>query len=724
MIDPPMTKPAHHGASAGVWTALLLASGAVSLGYEVVWIRRLGLILGGTAPASAFAIGAFMAGLALGGPLSSLIGDRVRTARAYAALEALAAVWALAFPALLAVGISGVGGQSSLRWVLAAALLIPPATALGATWPLLARSVGAALATRLYAANTAGAVVGVLGMTFVGLPSLGVRGAEVGAAVVGLAIAATAIGIAPGADPVLETERSRSPALPILLASGAAGFAALGLEVVWMRLAAVALGSTVQTVGLVLAVFLATVAVGATIGRKIPADPVKGLAWSLCALGLLALLGAAGWGQLPYAVALLYQTAGPEALMPGTLILAVLGMGGAPIASGMAFSCAVRALPDLSRQAPALYSANTVGSILGSVVGGLWAIPALEIGGSAILFSCVAATAGALVIRNPLPLIPVVILSLLLPAWDARLYALGVHLRISDFADPSRAAIERFVDEGWELLDYDHGPTGAVAVGRSKTSGNVWLSINGKVDASTGDDMPTQLLSGTLPVQMTPNAANVLVVGLASGITAGAVLAEPGVEHLTILEIEPAVERASHYFDHVNGKPLDDPRTTLHVADARAWLQGPGPTYDVIISEPSNPWITGVSSLFTHEYWEASRARLRPGGAMCQWVQLYGMGPEEFRGVVRTFRSVFPEVWLFETIQGSDVLLIGGVSTLPPDLPLEPTLDPEGVRRLAGVGWLNTDDHPRVEWNAPRWLHYDTASTNALLIEKAAIYED
>jgi len=636
----------------------------------------------------------------------------------------VAALWAVAFPVLLATGLSTIGTTTGLRWLLAAVLLVPPAAALGATWPLLARRVGSSMATRLYTANTAGAVAGVLGMTFVGLPALGVRGAELAAAGLGLAIALVAAILAPDATAAAPQRGSNAPAGSILLASAAAGFAALGLEVVWMRLAAVALGSTVQTVGLVLAVFLATVALGAAIGRVAPADPVRGLAWSLASLGALALLGAAGWGQLPYAVAWLYSVGGPEALMPATLLLAIVAMGGAPVASGVAFSCAVRALPNLETRAAALYSANTLGCIFGSVVGGLWAIPTLEIRGSVIAFAVIAAAAGAAVLRSPRPLIPIAVLVLFLPSWDARLYALGVHLRISDFADPSRESIQQFVDEGWELLSYDHGPTGAVAIGRSTSSGNVWLSINGKVDASTGADMPTQVLSGTLPVRMTADPEEVLVVGLASGITAGSVLAEPEVMRLTILEIEPVVEQASHYFDHVNGRPLSDPRTTLHIADARAWLQQPGPTFDTIISEPSNPWITGVSSLFTLEYWQASRERLRPGGAMCQWVQLYGMGPAEFRAIVRTFQSVFPDVWLFETIEGSDVLLIGGVRVLPSDLPLRPTLDPAGVRRLAGDGWLNTDDHPRVEWNAPRWLHYDSAPTNARLIEEAATYVD
>ncbi|MFT4625776.1 MAG: spermidine synthase, partial [Myxococcota bacterium] len=401
----------------------------------------------------------------------------------------------------------------------------------------------------------------------------------------------------------------------------------------------------------------------------------------------------------------------------GTALLAVTLMGGAPIASGCAFTLLVRCLG--SQRASGLYVANTVGSIAGAWVGGLWAMPALEARGSVLLFAGLAAASAALLARKPWPAIPAVALALVLPGWDAQLFAVGIHLRISDFSDPSPRAVRQFADEGWELLTYDHGSTGAVAVGRSIRTGNVWMSINGKVDASTGDDMPTQRLSGTLPLRAAGGAQDVLVVGLASGVTAGAVLAESGVRALTLIELEPAVVRASHHFDHVNGRPLDDPRTTLIIDDARAFLQRPGPQFDVIVSEPSNPWITGVSSLFTLEYWQAVRARLRPGGVVCQWVQLYGLGPDELRGVLRTFRQVFPDTWLFITVAGSDVLLIGGVPELPADLPAEPVLTPEEIRRFAGTGWLNTDDRPRVEWEAPRWLHYATGASNAALLEGA-----
>lgn len=714
-----MTRPG--SGRPGAWLWILGASGAAGLGYEVVWLRRTGLIVGGTAPAAAVTVGSFLGGLALGAALArSLPVDARRAARAYAALELAAAAWAVAFPALFS------GAERAATWGSAAALvaciplLAAPAAALGATWPLVARRAGSGAASALYAANTTGAVLGVLAATFAGLPLLGVRGTELACAAVGVAAAVLALraGATPAESAAAPPERTL-PARPLLAATFAAGVASIGLELVWFRLAAVALGATVYTTGLVLATFLATLAAGAWLGRTWPRDPVGGLGLGLAGVAVLALAGALAWGQLPYGMAALWRVGGPEALLPGSALLAAAAMGGAPAASGLAFSCAVRALgPELPRAAGSLYAANTVGSILGAFAGGLWALPVLEVRGAVALFAGCAAVAGSAVLRRPWPLLATGVLAVAMPSWDARLYAVGVHLRISDFADPSARAVRAFADEGWDLLSYDHGPTGAVAVGRSTRTGNTWLSVNGKVDASTGDDMPTQVLSGTLPVRAVA-AERVLVVGLASGITAGAVLAEPSVQSLTVVEIEPAVVPASRYFDAVSGAPLDDARTTLVLGDARALLQRQDRVLDAIISEPSNPWITGVSSLFTLEYWQACRASLRPGGAMLQWVQLYGLGADELRGLVRTFQHVFGPTWVFETVPGSDLLLLGGVDALPGDLPIEPLLDPSGAARFAGQGWLNTDDRPRVELMAPRWLHYETAPRNRALLEAA-----
>lgn len=712
------------------WAGWLAASGAAALAYEAVWLRRLGLWLGGTSVAAAVTLGAFMAGLALGAWLVDRFAislDTQRAVRAYGLCELGAAAWALAFPTLLGgARAATLGAPDAAAFAAAFALLIPPSAALGATWPLLARVVGARGGTTLYTANTAGAVCGVLAATFVALPALGVRGTECAAASLGGLVGVAALMSAHRQGPAQSAAPrpvGNDPTLPFsLVAAGAAaaGVAALGLELVWFRLAATALGATVQANGWVLAVFLGTMAVGAAIGRQWPADPRNGLGLGLTGLGVLALAGALLWSQLPYLVAGLWQVGGPEWMLAASAVVAGVAMAGAPAASGLAFSNAVRAVGSrVSERAGQLYAANTLGSIVGAVGGGLWAIPVLELRGALWLFAGIAVVAGAWIWRRPWGLGLAAGLVLVSPAWDARLYAVGVHVRISDFADPSRAAIAAFAAEGWDLVSYDHGATAAVAVGRSRRTGNVWMSINGKVDASTGDDMPTQVLSGALPVRLATTPHDVLVVGLASGITAGAVLADPRVTSLTIAEIEPAVVDASRHFDHVSGAPLDDPRTTLRVRDARALLSRSPRTYDVIVSEPSNPWISGVSSLFTLEYWELVRQRLRPDGIACQWLQLYGMGPDELRGLLRTFLHVFPDAVLIETIEGSDVLLLGGTGGTLPDTVAHPRLGPAQLRALAGAGWLNTDDRPRVEWSAPRWLHYDTGPANAQALRDA-----
>lgn len=702
------------------WTALFLLSGAVSLSYEVVWMRRLGLVLGGSGVAAAVTVGAFMGGLALG----SLIAPHLRgsTRRTYALLETAAALWALAFPFLLTAG-QGLADPTATRWLLALLLLLPPTTALGATWPLLAGKVGPDLATRLYAANTTGAVLGVLGTAFVAIPMLGVRGTESLAALGGLTAAVGAWHLLDDTSPAPDPTPPSRPPWQVLAAASLAGFAAMGLEVAWFRLATVAMGGSVQVHAVVLATFLAMVAGGALLGRRWPVRPDRGLYGAMLALAALAMGGAWAWSRVPYLVADLYRWGGPEVMLPGTLLIAVVTMGGAPLASGVAFTCAVRSLGDhLTDAAGPLYAGNTVGGIIGAWLCGLWALPALGLDGATSLFAGAAALGAVFVAHHPariaLALGAAALLSRPLPL-DEHLLAVGIHLRISDFEDPSHAAIDRFAHQGWELLSYRQGLTGAVAVGRSTATGNVWLSVNGKVDASTGDDMPTQLLSGTLPVRLAPGAQDVLVVGLASGVTAGAVLAEEGVTSLTIVELEPEIVAASHFFDHANGRPLDDPRTTLVIDDARAFLLRDGPRYDVIVSEPSNPWISGVSNLFTDAYWRAARARLSPDGVMCQWVQLYGLGPDQLRALVRTFQDVFPETYLFETIPGSDALLIGGAPRFGDSLPLGPTLDPQGLRRLGDVGWRNTDDRPRVEWEAPKWLHYATGIANAEAIDAA-----
>ena len=394
--------------------------------------------------------------------------------------------------------------------------------------------------------------------------------------------------------------------MSILIVIGTAGLVAMSLEVAWSRLAGVLLGPSIYAFAWVLGVFLAGIALGAAWGRKNEVD----LGGALSVMGLLAVLGTWTYGQAPILLAHAFDWWGVEGIPFIELLLVILTMAGAPIASGVVFS---RGLIESGGAISWIYGVNTLAGVFGAYITGLYLIPLVGLQGIVTIFGGIAVVVGALFSKRFL--LPIITLLLIgfQPPWDARLYAVGIYGWVSGMADLSAEAIHHFADDGWEMLSYVDGQTGTVAVGQSTKSEHVWLSINGKVDASTGSDMETQRLSGEIPMRMAKSRERALLVGLASGVTAGSMLSE-GAGSLDVVELEREVVKASHFFDHVNGRPLEDPRTQLMVEDARAVLYRAGEGWDVIVSEPSNPWITGVSSLFTQEYWQLGRARLREGG--------------------------------------------------------------------------------------------------------------
>jgi len=693
---------------------LLFASGCAGLTYEVLWMRRLALLSGSGSVAVTLTVAVFFGALGAGGLLALRWRPR-RPLRAYALLELAVAVWAVLLPFWLGALAPRVVAEPGLRPVVAIAVLLlgPPALALGATLPVIAGlGLTPARVSRLYAWNTAGAVLGVLATPALLLPLLGVRGSELAAACLTAGVAAVAWRLTPPGAP---DSAAPGPAGPLrwgpIAAAACAGGVAMSLEVSWTRLAALLLGASIHAFAWVLAVFLAGVALGAAWGAR-PGS----IRHPLGALGALAVLGTWTFSEAPVWLAWGYDLVGPGWTGLLQALLAAVAMAGAPVASGMVFArCLARVGGSAASGTAAIVGANTLAGVLGAGGTGLWLLQTAGLPGAVYVAGGLAAV-GAACAGRPAWLVAVVGITWLAPDWNAKLHAVGIHQRVSDLGDRSRQGVLSFADDGWELLRYEQGRTAAVAVGRSLRTGNTWLSINGKVDASTGADMPTQLLSGQLPARIAAGRERALVVGLASGVTAGALLAE-GIGALDVVEIEPAVVRASRAFDGVSGAPLDDVRTTLFLDDARAVLQRPGPLYDVIVSEPSNPWITGVSNLFTREYWALGRARLAPGGAFCQWIQLYGLEHRDLRILVRTFTDVFGDAWLYETVPGADVLLIAGPQP-PASLPLAATLGPAGLLTLSRGVPLNTDDRPWVELSAPRSVHLATAQANEAALRR------
>ena len=293
-----------------------------------------------------------------------------------------------------------------------------------------------------------------------------------------------------------------------------------------------------------------------------------------------------------------------------------------------------------------------------------------------------------------------------------------------------------------QLLMYEEGRTATVSVRRDW--GITSVAINGRTNASDADDMPTQVMLGQLGVLNAPRPGKALIVGFATGVTAGSALQSP-IESVDCVEIEPAAVASSHFFEHVNNRPLADPRLHLIIDDARTYLRGNPGTYDLIISEPSHPWVPGVANLFTREFFTLGRERLRGDGVFVQWLQTYQLSTESLRSVLATFHETFPHVAVFRVqgaAKGKDLILVGSRQALSLERIDEPMRDPRTKADLARVGiktaddvraWfvcdenqlgpavagaiINTDDNMHVETVAPREAFRPTMEENAAWIE-------
>jgi len=300
------------------------------------------------------------------------------------------------------------------------------------------------------------------------------------------------------------------------------------------------------------------------------------------------------------------------------------------------------------------------------------------------------------------------------------------------------------LDSG-ELISVREGVSGTVAV--RKDGGSTILSIDGKVDASdAGGDLLTEKLLAHLPLLLAPDADRVCLIGLASGVTAGAALTH-SIRQLDVAEVSRDVIEASHDFDGVNGRPLDDPRTALLLNDGRNHLALTSSHYDVIISEPSNPWIAGMNNLFTRDFFRIARGHLRDGGVFAQWFHIYNMPLEDLRSLLAAFSEVFPSAALWKLNDG-DILLTGFagdpvIFRQPfPEIPKAAMADLAGVgvrdarllldmyvmrdadlRTFAAGAAPNTDDHPWLEFHGQRDLHAQTDPLNEAALFSADKHE-
>lgn len=742
-----------------VLQAAFFVSGAAALLFEVVWTRLLLIEFGATSLAVAAVLAAFMGGMAVGSALAPRLLSRRDPVLVYALLEAWAGLYGLATPALLDL-VSG--GPAVVRFAASLLVLLPATAAMGASLPVLVGALareGSAggLVGRLYAVNTAGAVAGPLLAVFVLFPAVGLahalRAAAVADLVVGVGVLLWRVATRPGVGAEATQPRPMSagqsalerPATSLLVAVAISGGSAMVYEVAWSRTLSLVFGSSVYAVSITLSTFLLGLASGSALAAAVlrrRVHPLRGTAcaWLLAGSGLAAFVSLLVAKGLPLWFLELYRSFPRGDVAPfaaQTTVAAALMLPGALCLGAMLPVAAAALTGDRAALAPSvawLYTANLVGATAGTLIAAGLLLGNVGIESSVRAASMVALLVAMLLLMRR-PARPIGAIASLVAAavvagadlrWDPVAKSFGLYAEATSYAAQDAAQLRRLLGS-YRLLYYRDGPTATVSV--QEVDRYRLLKINGKTDASNGPgDLNTQLLLGHLPLMAT-DARRVAVIGWGSGMTVGAVLAHP-VESVDAFEIEPAVVEASRFFEPDNRLPLSDPRVKLVLGDARTHLAESGP-YDLIISEPSNPWLTGVANLFTADFFALLASRLTADGIVCQWFHLYGMSQDATRSLLATFRSAFPHTLVFGD---RDLLLLGSRQPLRFDLPrmhalvadrgieislsraqvrhpfdllVELRLDDQGAEAFARGAPLNTDDNMRLELMAPRTLYRD-----------------
>ncbi len=701
-----------------------LLSGAGGLVFQVVWSRLLTLVFGATSFAIGTVLAAFMGGLALGATIAGRYAPRIKhPLRAYAILEISVALYGLAFPHLLEM----LAPINRVLW--------------RAGLPF------------------AGMSIARLVVVFALLPTIGLALTNMVAA--SLDILAAALALVAGwnagevAPPAEGEDAEREELLADMLSSleppttarirrtvawsyAAAGFCGMAYEVLWSRALSIVVGSSVYAFTLVLAVYLGGHALGATLASRWAHRTRRPVAALAAVHGGTAVLAAAAFfavDRLPQLFLELIRAMDPSfvlVLLSQALVISLIVLPAATL-GGAVFPLVVRLLTqdgDVGEEVGRAYGYNTVGAISGSILGGFVLLPGLGLGDGMKLVCLVQLCAGlalawSVATRRRTPV--------------ALAAAAAVAVVACPDLRPGRLAAGMFrvamAKQTYATKDYNPGDIeyyrdGLNATITVETRGDHRaIKANGKPEASSDEDMPSQILVGLTPLLLHERPANVALVGFGSGVTAGSILQDRRVERLTVVELERGMIEASAWFEDVNNRPLEDPRLKLVESDGRNLLAVTEERFDVIVSEPSNPWIAGVGSLFTQEHFRTAVKRLNPGGLYMQWLQLYEMRPENVRSVLATFRSVFPHMWVFSTKPaGVDLMLIGSMTPLRPnashlvrrwedpkieaeadrggvagpwDLLALTALTNEDVMRFAGDAPLNTDDNARLEFLAP-----------------------
>ena len=590
-----------------------------------------------------------------------------------------------------------------------------PAFWMGGTIPLLtqglARSLGDAsrIHALVYGVNTAGACFGALAAGFLLVPAFGLVGAIWLASafnlVAGLSFLlldgrapmfAATDGVAAPGDGETEPRGEAAGvgvanALPYGIAALLCGFAMMTLQTVLVRLGAMAFGSSPFTFSMVVATFVLCIALGSLAVSSL--DRIPGWAAPACLVAQVAVVCALypALPHLPYwahVIRSLFPSV-PAAFYPyhaAILLLLIVTIGAPVLLSGavlpLLFQTLGRRGDDLGGAAGRLYTWNTMGSLGGALLGGYALLFWLDL--HAVYRVAVAALAGAALLvvlaerrRLSRPLIrafaalmlPVLIATPAYSPWNPRLLSLGLFRLREAGPDSYRGAtaLLRKREEQGSVVFYTDDPVQSVAVKEfPDEDGEVVRAIvnNGKSDGSTTADYPTMALAALLPALMAERLEQAFVIGLGTGVSSSLLASLPEMKEVVVSEISPGVVEAAPFFDFATNDASRDPRIRVLRGDAYRHLRRDDRTYDIVVSEPSNPWVAGVEMLYSREFLQAARDRMRPGGVYVQWFHQYETSARSIEIVLRTFSSVFEHTAVWYGVS-SDLLILGFTDPAP-----------------------------------------------------------